>query len=198
MPRTSISPARQGNLASQPLAAGAVGAMADGDADAVEDEALEIQELGLKRVRSLASRKQAPRRAPVLFQPSLTNSDSDASGGEGDNADATGDSGRFSRAIIGPDHPVVAVRKDSVDRVSVIGRRKEAAMKVMMPVIGRHAIPAVTDAAEAIASAMKDRSGTKAAAMECDAAASESTAMETAHLRWKPPPGATAPWKPPP
>jgi hypothetical protein len=50
-------------------------------------------------------------------------------------------------------------------------------MKVMMPVGGRHAIAAVTDAAEAIAAAVDDGSGTKTAAMECGTAASESTAM---------------------
>jgi hypothetical protein len=51
-------------------------------------------------------------------------------------------------------------------------------MKVMMPVGGRHAIAAVTDAAEAIAAAVDDGSGTKTAAMECGTAASESTAMK--------------------
>ena len=45
----------QGNLASQPLAAGPLGAVADGDADAVEAQVLEIQGLGLSAVIDLAA-----------------------------------------------------------------------------------------------------------------------------------------------
>ena len=48
MPRV-VEPGGQGNLAPQPLAAGPLGQWRHGDADAVEAEILEIQELGLKR-----------------------------------------------------------------------------------------------------------------------------------------------------
>ena len=49
-------------------------------------------------------------------------------------------------------------------------------MKVMMPEGGRHAIAAVADAAEAIAAAVDDWSGTKTAAMESDTAAVKTAA----------------------
>ena len=46
MPRiVDLPTVAQGNLASQPLAAGALGAVADGDADAVEDQAVGSQGL---------------------------------------------------------------------------------------------------------------------------------------------------------
>ena len=44
MPRVVDLPTRQGNLASRPLAAGALGTVADGDVHAVEDQALEVKD----------------------------------------------------------------------------------------------------------------------------------------------------------
>src|SRR5882757_1683642 len=83
----------------------------------------------------------------------------------------------LARTVIGPDHPAVTMWISIIARVVVIGRRVEAAMKVVMPEGRRRAIAAIADAAEAIAAAVDDRSGTKTAAMECGTAASESTAM---------------------
>ena len=51
-------------------------------------------------------------------------------------------------------------------------------MEMMVPVMRRHAIAAVTDAAEAMTAAMEDRRGAKAAAMDRNAAGPESSAMK--------------------
>ena len=49
----------------------------------------------------------------------------------------------LARAVIGPDHPAVAVRIGIVARIGVIGRRVVAPVKMMMPVMRRYAIAAV-------------------------------------------------------
>ena len=84
----------------------------------------------------------------------------------------------LARPVMGPDHPAVTVRIGVIARIVIVGRRVEASMEVMMPVGGRNAIAAVTDAAEAMAAAMEDGRGAKTAAMDRATAASESAAME--------------------
>src|ERR1035437_1341861 len=63
---------RQGKIASQPLADGPVGTVAHRDADAMEAQTLEIQELGLTAATLRRGRyKTGAHRAPVSFQPSF-------------------------------------------------------------------------------------------------------------------------------
>ena len=84
----------------------------------------------------------------------------------------------LARSVIGPDHPAVAVRIGVIARIIVVGRCVEAPMEMMVPVMRRHAIAAVTDAAEAMTAAMEDRCGAKTAAMDRNAAGPESSAMK--------------------
>src|SRR5712671_2737531 len=59
----------QGNLASW-SPAGAIAAMADGNADALEDQDVGHEGLGLELAQAIATdEQQAPSRAPVSFQP---------------------------------------------------------------------------------------------------------------------------------
>jgi hypothetical protein len=58
---------RQGKIAPQSLAAGSMGTVAPGDADAVEAQILEIQELELSAGSIFRSRKQNRRRSASRF-----------------------------------------------------------------------------------------------------------------------------------
>src|ERR1700716_1097750 len=61
----------------------------------------------------------------------------------------------LARAVIGPDHPAVTARIGVGARVVVMGRCGEPRVKMMMPVMRRCAIPAVTDPAGAKAAAVE-------------------------------------------
>ena len=152
--------------------------MATGDADAVEAQAVEIQELGLKggnffapdtnqapqpgrlisfqqlarlRTSPIPVEAMMPVVAPVVVMPWAIAAD-------------------LARSVIRPDHPAIAMR------VIVIGRRIIEVTVKMVPV----KVVSEREAAVAKAAAVENMTAAKSAAMERCAAASETATMKAA------------------